>query len=261
VHVSLEGRVAWVTGSSSGNGRAIARRLAADGAAVLCSDVRPDPDPRGFDEGPPTHEVIAATGGRAAFIECDVTDPAAVAAAAARCETEFGRLDVCVANAGVAARVNQPILEESYETYQRMMGVNADGVWHTCKAAAARMVERGEGGRIVVISSIAGLNGIESSAAYVVSKHGVMGLVRVLARQLAPHRININAVNPGYIRTAMCAESFATPEGIAALQAKTPFPRLGEPEDVAGAVSFLASDDASWVTGIALPVDGGYTAV
>jgi glucose 1-dehydrogenase len=259
--VRLVGRVAWVTGSSSGNGRAIARRLAAEGAAVLCSDLRPEPDPRGFDEGPPTHEAIAATGGRAAFVVCDVTDPAAVAEAAEQCEAGFGRIDICVANAGVAARVNVPLVEETFEAYRAMLAVNQDGVWHTCRQASERMIARGEGGRIIVISSIAGLAGIDSGAAYVMSKHGVMGLVRVLARQLAPHRINVNAVNPGYIRTAMCAESFATADGIARLQAQTPFPRLGEPEDVAGAVFFLASDDAAWVTGIALPVDGGYTAV
>ncbi len=257
----LEGRVAWVTGSSSGNGRAIALRYAREGALVVCSDVRPDYDPRGFDAGPPTDELIRSEGGRAVYVDCDVTEAAGVAEAVRRGVAAFGRIDVCVANAGVAAREVVDLVDESFEAYRRTVGVNQDGVWHTARAAAGQMIAQGDGGRIIVISSIAGLAGIPAGAAYVMSKHGVMGLVRVLSQQVAPHRITVNAINPGYVRTAMNAESFGSSEGIARLQAQTPFPRLGEPEDVAGAAFFLASDDASWVTGIALPVDGGFTAV
>jgi NAD(P)-dependent dehydrogenase (short-subunit alcohol dehydrogenase family) len=249
-----------VTGSSSGNGRAIALRLAREGASVLCSDLRPTPDPRGFDEGLPTHEAIAAAGGSAAYVGCDVTDAGEIAAAVGHCADRFGRLDVCVANAGVAPLVHD-LVELSFEDYARVVEVNQHGVWRTCRAACAQMILQGAGGRVVVISSIGGLVGIEASADYNMTKHAVMGLVRTLCHQVARHRITVNAVNPGYVRTAMCAELFGDPERLALAEARTPLGRLGAPEDVAGAVAFLASDDAAWITGIGLPVDGGYTAV
>ena len=195
----LAGQVAWITGSSSGNGRAIAERFAHEGAAVLCSDVREDPDPRGFDEGPPTHELITAAGGRAAYVRCDVADAGQVAAAAAACVEHFGRCDIHVANAGIAPLIHD-LLDEDFADYARIIEINQHGVWRTCRAAAQQMVAQGEGGRIIAISSIAGLVGIEAGADYVMSKHAVVGLVRVLAQQLGPHSITVNAISPGYIR-------------------------------------------------------------
>lgn len=257
--MGLEGQVAWITGSSSGNGRAIAERYAREGAAVLCSDIRPDPDPRGYDEGPPTHELITAAGGRAVYVNCNVSDQQQVDDALAACIAEFGRLDIHVANAGIAPLVHD-LVDEEFADYERLIDINQHGVWRTCRAAARQMVARGGGGRIIVLSSIAGMTGIDAGADYVMSKHAVMGLVRVLARQVGPHSITVNSINPGYVRTVMNRESLDDPARTALLQSRGSLPRLGEPADVAGAAYFLASDDAAWVTGIALPVDGGYTA-
>jgi glucose 1-dehydrogenase len=257
--MGLEGQVAWVTGSSSGNGRAIAERYAREGAAVLCSDLRPDPDPRGYDVGPPTHELIMQAGGRALYVNCDVADHVQVEAALAACVAEFGRCDIHVANAGIAPLVHD-LVDEEFAAYERVIEVNQHGVWRTCRAAARQMIAQGGGGRIIALSSIAGLAGIDAGADYVMSKHAVMGLVRVLARQVGPHSITVNAINPGYVRTVMNRESLDDPARTALLQSQGSLPRLGEPSDVAGAALFLASDDAAWVTGIALPVDGGYTA-
>jgi NAD(P)-dependent dehydrogenase (short-subunit alcohol dehydrogenase family) len=257
--MTLSGQVAWITGSSSGNGRAIAARYALEGAAVLCSDVREGPDPRGYDEGPPTHELITAAGGRAVYVNCHVADQEQVDAALATCVEEFGRCDIHVANAGIAPLVHDLVVEE-FADYERVIEVNQHGVWRTSRAAARQMIAQGDGGRIIVLSSIAGLAGIDAGADYVMSKHAVMGLVRVLARQVGPHSITVNAINPGYIRTVMNRESLDDPARAALLQSQGSLPRLGEPADVAGAAYFLASADAAWVTGIALPVDGGYTA-
>jgi NAD(P)-dependent dehydrogenase (short-subunit alcohol dehydrogenase family) len=254
--MTLAGQVAWITGTSSGIGRAIADRFAREGAAVLCCDVRPEADPRGFDSGPPTHERITAAGGRAAYVHCDVTDPAQIDAALAACVEQFGRCDIHVANAGIAPAVRDLFATED-ASYARVIDINQTAVWNSCRAAARQMVAQGDGGRIIALSSIAGLTGIDSGADYVMSKHAVMGLVRVMSRQLGPHRITVNAINPGYLRTAMNRESLDDPERTAHLISEGSLPRLGEPDDIAGAAAFLASGDAAWVTGVALPVDGG----
>ncbi len=256
----LTGRVALVTGSSSGLGRAIALRYAQEGAAVLCADLRPGPDPSGFDGAEPTHEAIRALGGRAAFAACDVTDAEQVDAAHDAAVRELGRLDIVVANAGISPSTH-PLADEPWDDYRATIAVNQDGAWHTCRAAARVLGAQGEGGRIIVISSIGGLVGIAVGAHYVMSKHAVMGLVRVLSRQLAGSGITVNAINPGYARTQMNAPVLADAGYLARVEAETPMGRLAEPDDIAGAAYFLASADAAYVTGIALPVDGGYTAI
>ena len=255
----LEGRVAWVTGSSSGNGRAIAFRLAAEGAAIVCSDVRPEPDPRGFDGSTATDVLVRDAGGKSIYVNCNVTVDSDCQKAVGAALAAYGRLDIVVANAGVAPLVHD-LVHEEFEDYARVIDVNQHGVWRTCKAAVGPLVAQGSG-RIIVLSSIAGLVGIDAGLDYNMSKHAVMGLVRTLARQVGGSGVTVNAVNPGYIRTAMLAESLADPARTAALEAKAPLDRMGSPEDVAAAVAFLASDDAAFITGIALPVDGGYTAV
>lgn len=255
----LEGKVALVTGSAGGNGRAIALRYAREGAAVVCADLREEP-PAGFDEGAPTHEAIEAAGGRARFVLCDVADGDDVRAAVAAAVESFGRLDVAVANAGVNLGV-QDLVDESFADYERIVRVNQHGVWWTCREAARQLVEQGECGRLIVVASVAALVGVPSGVAYNASKGAVLQLVRTLAAQLAPHGITVNALCPGWVRTAMTAETQADPDRLREVVALHPLGRLGEPEDVAGAAFFLASDDAAFVTGIALPVDGGYTAV
>ena len=257
----LEGRVALVTGASSGNGRAIALRFAREGAAVVCADVRERPSRRGREGTTPTHVLVERDGGRAVFASCDVTDGGQVQAAVEACVASFGRLDIAVANAGINPLVSDLLTEERFEVYEQTTAVNQDGVWWTCREAARRLIAQGEGGRIVVIASIAGLLGVPAGVAYNASKGAAVQIARTLATQLAPHGITVNAVCPGYVRTGMLRETQDDPEKLAATIARHPLGRLGEPDDVAGAAYFLASDDAAWITGVALPVDGGYTAV
>jgi NAD(P)-dependent dehydrogenase (short-subunit alcohol dehydrogenase family) len=257
----LEGKVALVTGSSSGNGRAIALRYAREGAAVVCADVQQRPTRKSREAEPGATDVlIRRSGGQACFVRCDVTDGRQVRAAVAAAVREFGRLDVAVANAGVNAGVF-PLVEEPWAAYERTVAVNQHGVWWTCREVARQLLAQGAGGRIVVVASISSLVGVDAGVAYNASKGAVLQVVRTLAAQVAASGITVNAICPGYIRTGMTRETQDDPERLARIAAAHPLGRLGEPDDVAGAAYFLASDDAAWVTGIALPVDGGYTCV
>jgi NAD(P)-dependent dehydrogenase (short-subunit alcohol dehydrogenase family) len=257
----LAGRVAVVTGSSSGNGRAIARRLAGEGAAVVCADVRKQARPEGYehDLDVDTDDLIAAAGGSAAFVSCDVSRSDDVEAAVAAAVERFGRLDIMVNNAGVAGG-DAGVAEEPESDYDRIMGVNAKGVWLGCRHACRRLVEQGEGGRIVNIASIGGVVGLAGESAYSASKGAVVNLTRQVAIDMAPQRINCNAICPGYLETAMTRPFYEDGVTLGVVTAMTPWPRLGVPEDIAKAALFLASDDAEWVTGSTLVVDGGYTA-
>jgi len=258
----LEGKVAVVTGAASGNGRAIALRYAREGAAVVVADLRELPVPGGREpQGDvSTHALIESEGGRSTFVSCDVTSGEEVAAAMQAVLDAFGRLDIAVANAGINIDIHD-LVDEPFEQYERVVAINQHGVWWTCKEAARRMIEQAEGGRIVALASIAGLVGTPTGVAYNSSKGAVVQLVRTLALQLAPHGITVNAICPGWIRTAMTAETQSDPVLLERALAVHPLGRLGEPADVAGAAFFLASDDAAWVTGVMLPVDGGYTCV
>jgi glucose 1-dehydrogenase len=241
----LEGKVALVTGASSGNGRAIALRYAQEGALVVCADLQEAPDGR-------------LPGAR--FVRCDVTRGDDVRAAIHEAVDAFGRLDIAVANAGVNLGVYD-LVDEPFEVYERTVEVNQHGVWWTCREAVRQMVEQGEGGRVIVVASIASFVGSPSGVAYNASKGAVLQIVRTLAAEVAPRGILVNAICPGYVRTAMTTETQADPDLLERALAAHPLGRLGEPEDIAGAAFWLASDDAAWVTGIALTVDGGYTAV
>lgn len=254
----LQGKVALVTGASSGNGRAIALRYAAEGAAVVCADIEPLPIAGGWEEPVPTHEAIAAAGGRAVWAPCDVTDGAQVAAAVATAVEAFGGLDACVANAGISPKAH-PLRDEPWEDYKRVQSVNVDGVWWTCREASRLMVEQDRGGSIVTLASIAGITGVQTGNHYNMSKGAVVQLTRTLAIELAPHMITVNAICPGWVRTAMTRDMWDEPERLADLERRTPMARLGEVGDIAGAAFFLASDDARWLTGAILPVDGGYS--
>lgn len=260
----LDGSVAVVTGASSGHGRAIAVRLAEEGAAVVCVDLRPAPRPDGFEEDldVTTEELIAGGGGRAEYFEADVTDEEALRAAADRAVESFGRLDVWVNNAGVFLGL-VPLLEESREQYQRTLEVNLEGTWNGCRAAVARMREqepRGRSrGRIVNVGSIAGECGQADIGSYSASKGAVHNLTRALAIELAPHLINVNAIAPGYFPTGMNRAFWDDPESLAAVEELHPLP-LGVPDDIAAGTAFLASEDAAFITGVVLPIDGGVLA-
>jgi NAD(P)-dependent dehydrogenase (short-subunit alcohol dehydrogenase family) len=256
----LAQRVALVTGASSGNGRAIALRFAREGASVLCTDLRPEPLQNGFDGAVPTHEKIEEEGGTGGYVACDVTDGAQVVVAVQEIVERFGRLDIAVINAGISLQpVDLP--DEPWDDYERTVRVNQTGAWWTARETSRQMILQGTGGRIIVLASMAGLVGTPSGVAYCMSKGAVVQLTRALAAQLARHTITVNAICPGYIRTAMTRDLLGDTAMLDSVTAKTPLPRLGETEDVAGCAFFLASEDAGYVTGAAIPVDGGYTAV
>jgi NAD(P)-dependent dehydrogenase (short-subunit alcohol dehydrogenase family) len=247
----LADRVAVVTGASSGNGRAIARRFAAEGAAVTVADVRKEPRLGGT----PTHELIAEAGGEALFVETDVSSVGDLRHAVAETVSAFGSLDVMVNNAGVERQL--PVVEASEEDYTWLMDINLKGVYFGSQVAIEEMQTQAAGGVVINMSSIAGIRGLENSSLYCTSKGGVTNLTRQLAVEQGEHGIRVNALNPGFIETAMTMEDGETADGILE---QTPLGRAGQPEEVADAAVFLASDESSFVTGHNLVLDGGFTA-
>jgi glucose 1-dehydrogenase len=257
-HGRLSGRVAVVTGSSSGLGRAIAIRLAAEGAAVVVSDVRVDPR----QGGETTEAVITGAGGTCARIQADVSNSSDVDALVTGAVERFGRLDVMVNNAGISGAHSKPLLETTEADWDAIMAVNLRGVFLCCRRAIAEMIEQepvGEvRGRVINISSQHGMIGPPGHLAYATSKGGVINLTRQVAVDYGRRGILVNAIAPGKIMLA--APEDADPEVMAYSHARTPFGRLGRPEDVAGAAAFLASDDSLYVSGTNLLVDGGWMA-
>jgi glucose 1-dehydrogenase len=247
-----------VTGSASGLGRAIALRLASEGAAVVVSDVRSDPR----EGGEPTETLIAGSGGTSIRVDADVSRWEEVDQLVSTAVQEFGRLDVMVNNAGIAGPASKPLLETSEKDWDTIMAVNLRGVFLCCKRAIGEMIEQeplGEvRGRVINISSQHGMVGSPGHVAYSTSKGGVVNLTRQLAVDYGRHGILVNAVAPGKIMTGSPEQ--ANPDLTAYAQSRTPFSRLGRPDDVAGAVAFLASDDALYISGTNLLVDGGWMA-
>ena len=238
----LEGMVAMVTGAASGIGRATAETLAREGASVMCADL----NAAGARE---TAEAIGAAGGKAAVVELDVTDEPAVQAALQTTVDELGALHVLVNDAGISERTSD---------YDAVIAVNLNGVYYGLEHGAP-IIEQHGGGSIVSLSSIRGLVG-GSYPGYTASKHGVLGLTRSYALTYAGRGVRVNCVNPGYIETPMTAAMRADEDQRSRTIGLHPIGRLGVPQEVANAILFLASDDASFITGVALPVDGGYTA-
>ncbi|HVR52159.1 MAG TPA: glucose 1-dehydrogenase [Pseudorhodoferax sp.] len=253
----MAGQVCIVTGAASGIGRAIARLLAAHGATVVVADLRTE----AIEGGMPTVDAIAAAGGRAASIATDVASQAQVEALVDETVARFGRLDVLVNNACI--RHARPLLQLEEADWQRVLDVNLSGVYRCCRAAVRQMLRQdpvdGVRGRIVNLASQHGLIAAPEDLAYGVSKAGIAYLTRQVATDYAAQQIVCNAVAPGKIQTGQGGRALDAAVMDRAIR-RTPWPRLGEPDDVARAVLFLASSEASFITGAQLMVDGGWMA-
>ncbi len=249
----LTGRVAIVTGASRGIGRAIALGLAEAGAAVV-------PVARTAAALEELAEQVRTGGGQAFPVRVDVGDPASVAAAVEEAWRAFGRLDVVVNNAGLEH--SGATEETSVEQWDSVFDVNLRSIFLVCKAAAPYLFEA-RGASIVNVGSIASLTGVRNMAAYTASKHGVVGLTKALAAEWARRGVRVNCVCPGAIATDLTANlrEAADSSFHRRLMDHTPLARFAAPEEVVGAVAFLASDAASYVTGAVLSIDGGYGAV
>lgn len=261
----LHDKVAVVTGSSSGNGRAIALALAAEGATVVCSDIRREAREGGYetDNDVATDELIVARGGKSLYVNADAGDYASMEGLVSTAVGSYGRLDVMVNNAGIFTGLHT-IVEETEDEYDATMRINAKSVWLGAKLAIRQMLTQepvgGSRGRVVNIASIGGLVGLAAEPGYCAAKGAVVNLTRQLAVDFAPHRINVNAICPGFLATAMVRPFLDDPELNRVLHSKSPWPELGTAEDVAKAAVFLSCDESRWATGSMLTVDGGYTA-
>jgi len=270
----VEGKVAFVTGAARGQGRSHAVRLAEEGADIIAVDLCRQMDTVPYPMATP--EDLAETvkedeslDRRIVATQADVRDAGALRAAVDQGVAELGRLDIVCANAGIFSFSTEELTEEMWH---EMIDVNLTGVWHTAKAAVPHLIEGGRGGSIIMTSSTAGLMGFPNFAHYVSAKHGVVGLMRTLALELAPHSIRVNSVHPTSVNTDMIHNEatyalFApdlddpTREQVGErFQTLNALPiQWVEPRDISNAVLFLASDEARYITGVTLPVDAGST--
>ncbi|CZR51289.1 related to dehydrogenases with different specificities (related to short-chain alcohol dehydrogenases) [Phialocephala subalpina] len=278
----LLGRIAIVTGASSGIGRAIALTYAQEGASVMCADISLNASED--EHGKSTHEVIIAGNGKAAFVKTDVTDESQVKALIAESVKVFGRLDIMVNNAGVCSEIfgiasqvgGLRVHETTMETFDKTMNVNARGVFLGCKYALAQFLaqeplprnSRGDATRgwIVNVASLAGIVGFQGAPSYTMSKHAVVGLTKEIGISYAKDRVHCNALCPAFIDTPLIApitKDRENPIAVGTTQAVTaahPWGTLGQTEDVARAAVFLVSEDSQWITAQPLVIDGGYMA-
>jgi SDR family mycofactocin-dependent oxidoreductase len=270
----VEGKVAFITGAARGQGRSHAVRLAAEGADIVAIDVCEDmpgmPYPGSSEEDlAETVRLVEELDRRIVARKADVRDFAALQDAIDDGVAQLGRLDIVSANAGIGS-APYPAADLPEETWQDMLDVNLSGVWHTCKAAIPHLVEGNRGGSIIMTSSAAGLRAYANIAHYVAAKHGVVGLMRTLANELAPHMIRVNSIHPTQVDTPMIMndatfrlfrpdlERPTREDFVSGSQAMNvlPIPWV-EPIDISNALLFLASDEARYITGVTLPVDAG----
>lgn len=247
----FEGKVALITGGNAGIGRATAIEFARLAAKVVITGRREN-------EGRQVVEEIKASGGDAIFVKTDVSKERDVAAMVRETLATFGRLDFAFNNAGIE-QVLTPLPDQTEEAYDQIMDINVKGVWLSLKHEIPAMLKTG-GGAIVNNSSIAGLIAVAMAPIYIASKHAVIGLTKAVALEYARQNIRVNAVAPGTIETRMFYEVARDPQVREMLASGTPVGRVGRPEEIASAVTWLCSDSASYVTGQTLAADGGYTA-
>lgn len=245
----FHGQTVFITGGGGGIGEAAARRFHAEGASVVVTDYAADSAER----------VAAALGGTRVFaFAMDVTDSAAVDSGLARAAAHFGRIDHLVNCAGVLSTM--PTVELTDADWRRVFAVNVDGILHASRAFARLALHAGHEGSIVNLASIAGITSIPDRPAYIASKHAVVGLTREMAMEFGLQGLRINAVAPGVIRTPMTEFHFSRPEVVERIRKAHAMGRGGEAREVAAAIAFLCSADASFITGVILPVDGGFSA-
>ena len=247
----LRDKVAVVTGAGSGNGRGIALRLAEEGARIVVADV----NVAGAQE---TAAMIETGGNQAMIAAVDVSRREQLEAMVATTLDRFGQIDILVNNAGVESM--KPFLELPEAEWDRVMGVNLKGPFLCSQAVGRVMAQSGRGGKIVNIGSICSAVALAGEAHYVASKGGLLMLTKAMALDLAEYNINVNAIGPGVIETAMTANSLNTPERVEMFYQHIPLKRIGQPRDIANAVLFLVSDEADYITGTILYVDGGWLA-
>lgn len=246
----LEGKAAIITGAGSGIGRATAKIFAREGAKLLISDVVAE-------AGTETLEALRAAGAAAIFMKVDVSKASDVAAMVAKAVETYGRIDCAFNNAGIEGE-GAVTHKCSEENWHRVISINLTGVWLCMKAEIEQMLKQGGGGAIVNTSSLAGLAGSVGGPAYVASKHGVAGLTKTAALEYGRHGIRVNAVCPGPIRTPMMQRIMrGSAEAEQRFIRAEPLKRFGDPEEIGESVAWLCSDRASYVTGLAMPVDGG----
>jgi SDR family mycofactocin-dependent oxidoreductase len=262
----LEGKVALVSGAARGQGRSHAVRLAQEGADIIafdvCSQLATVPYPMATSEDlKETARLVEDLDRRVVAREADVRDSAGVQAVVDAGVSEFGRLDIVCANAGIAG-FGENAWSLTDEQWEEMIAVNLSGVWRTIRAAVPAMINGGNGGSIVITSSTAGVKGMSGIAHYVAAKHGVVGLMRTLANELAPHSIRVNTVHPTGVNTPMIHNPFmdevlAQADMSANMQNALPVEEV-QPVDISNAILWLSSDEARYVTGVMLPVDAGF---
>ena len=270
---NLEGTVAFVTGAGGehGIGRGIALRLAQEGADVVVTDISAKPyADSGWGGLAAVQAEIEGLGRRALALTCDVADAASVGSSMQKALEKLGRIDILVNNAGARAAGDRvPVVDLPEEEWDRVLAVNLKGTFLCSQAAARHMLARGGGGRIISISSTAGKRGVARFAAYCSSKFGIIGFTQSLAQELAPHGVTVNAICPslttteriGHMASVLSDPALPLEEATDSLLSRslagTPIGRLASPKDIARTVAFLASDEADFLTGLAVPVAGG----
>ncbi len=271
---NLNGKVALVTGAGGehGIGRAICQRLAREGCDLVVNDLHAQPySESGWGGLPALVAEIEAAGRQALAVEADVSDADQVEGMVQDALARFGRIDLLVNNAGSRPGPDRvPVVDLSEAAWDQVQTVNVKGTFLCSRAVARHLIDRGEGGKIINMASTAGRQGIPRYAAYCTSKFAIIGFTQSLAGELAPHRINVNAVCPGntlterthYIAAGLAQRDEPDADTTAALvhdlEAQTPLGRIGTPEDVARTVAFLASDEAEYLTGLSMLVAGGF---
>lgn len=240
-----------VTGAGDGIGQAACVAFAREGARVAAADVN-------HYATLVTVEKFVKAGDKACGVQIDVASPDSVTAGVEYTVRELGGIDILVNSAGVREIV--AILDLAFEEWQRVLSVNLNGTFLCSQAAARKMIAQGRGGKIVNLASVAGLVGVPNRAAYVSSKHAVVGLTKEMAMELADHDIQMNAIAPGVVETGMTAGSFDDPHLVESVRKLHPARRRAQPEEIANLILFLSSAEAHFITGATYPIDGGLTA-